>query len=138
MTLAPDEVANAFIAALNGRDPDVVFELLAEDATYVTPRGEHVSGSAMVNKMMCASWGTFPDGLLTEVRRLRDGGSVVIQTRQSGTNTGPIGWLGGAPATGRPVDIDQCFVLDVRDGRIRAVQLYMDRLTVNEQLGLTE
>jgi uncharacterized protein (TIGR02246 family) len=137
MTLAPNAVADAFVAALNGRDPDAIFDLLADDATYVTPRGETVTGSTMVNKMMCASWGTFPDGRLVEVRRFLDGDVVVIQARQAGTNTGPIGWAGGAAATGRSVDIDQCYVLDVRDGRVRSVHLYMDRLTVNEQLGLT-
>jgi ketosteroid isomerase-like protein len=136
MALSADEVATAFVAALNGHAPDPVFELLADDATYVTPRGDRVTGSAMVNKMMCASWGTFPDGRLVEVRRFRDGATVVIQARQTGTNTGPIGWLGGASATGRPVDIDQCYVLDIRDGHISAVHLYMDRLTVNEQLGV--
>jgi ketosteroid isomerase-like protein len=135
---AEDDVATRFVAALNGRDPDVVFGLLTDDAAYVTPRGELVSGSAMVNKMMCASWGTFPDGRLTEVRRLSDDGTVVIQARQSGTNTGPIGWAGGAPPTGRSVDIDQCYVLDIRDGRVCSVHLYMDRLTVNQQLGLAE
>ena len=137
MTVAADDVATAFVAALNGRNPDAIFELLTEDATYVTPRGDRVTGSTMVNKMMCASWGTFPDGRVAEVRRLRDANTVVIQARQIGANTGPIGWAGGAPATGRSVDIDQCYVLDVRDGRVCAVHLYMDRLTVNEQLGLS-
>jgi steroid delta-isomerase-like uncharacterized protein len=136
MTMSVDEVATAFLVALNGREPDALFELLADDATYATPRGDRVSGSTMVNKMMCASWGTFPDGRVVEVRRFSDGTTVVIQARQTGTNTGPIGWAGGAPATGRSVDIDQCYVLDIRDGRIGAVHLYMDRLTVNEQLGL--
>jgi ketosteroid isomerase-like protein len=137
MTLAPDDVATAFVAALNGRDPDVIFGLLADDATYVTPRGETVAGATMVNKMMCASWGTFPDGRLVEVRRFHDEDSIVIQARHEGTNTGPIGWAGGAAATGRSVDIHQCYVLDVRDGRVCSAHLYMDRLTVNEQLGLT-
>jgi uncharacterized protein (TIGR02246 family) len=137
MTVGPDEVATAFVAALNGRNPDAIFDLLTEDATYVTPRGDRVSGSTMVNKMMCASWGTFPDGHMVEVRRFRDADAVVIQARQTGTNTGPIGWAGGAAATGRPVDVDQCYVLDVRDGRVCAVHLYMDRLNVNEQLGLS-
>jgi hypothetical protein len=41
-----DEVATAF----NDREPDALFELLADDATYATPRGDRVSGSAMVNK----------------------------------------------------------------------------------------
>lgn len=136
MTHSPDDLATAFVGALNGRDPDVVFDLLTDDATYVTPRGAVVTGSAMVNKFMCASWGTFPDGHLTEVRRFRDGSTVVVQARQSGTNTGPIGWANGAAATGRSVDIDQCYVLEVRDDRVCAVHLYMDRLTVNEQLGL--
>jgi ketosteroid isomerase-like protein len=86
--------------------------------------------------MMCASWGTFPDARLVEVRRFSDGTTVVIQARQTRTNTAPIGWAGGAPVTGRSVDIDQCYVLDIRDGRIGAVHLYMDRLTTNEQLGL--
>jgi uncharacterized protein (TIGR02246 family) len=137
MAVGPDDVATAFVAALNGRDPDAVFDLLAEDATYTTPRGDRVNGSTMVNKMTCASWGTFPDGQLIEVRRLHDADTVVIQARQRGTNTGPIGWAGGADATGRSVDIDQCYVLDVRDGRVCAVHLYMDRLTANEQLGLS-
>ena len=136
MSIAPDDVATAFVAALNGRDPDAIFDLLADDAEYTTPRGDRVSGSSMVNKMMCASWGTFPDGELVEVRRLLNDNTVVIQARQRGTNTGPIGWAGGAAATGRPVDVDQCYVLDIRDGRVCSVHLYMDRLTVNEQLGL--
>ncbi len=137
MAVGPDDVATAFIAALNGRDPDAVFALLTEDATYATPRGDRVDGSTMVNKMMCASWGTFPDGQLIEVRRLHEGDSVVVLARQRGTNTGPIGWAGGADATGRSVDIDQCYVLDIRDRRVCAVHLYMDRLTANEQLGLS-
>jgi ketosteroid isomerase-like protein len=126
MTIAPPDVAAAFVAALNGRDPDAIFDLLADDAEYTTPRGDRVSGSSMVNKMMCASWGTLPDGELVEVRRLRHDNTVVIQARQRGTNAGPIGWAGGAPATCRPVDVDQCHILDIRD----------DRLTVTEQLGL--
>ncbi len=137
MPVAPDDVATAFVAALNGRDPDAIFDLLTEDAMYVTPRGDRVTGSTMVNKMMCASWGTFPDGRVVEVRRLSDANAVVIQARQTGTNTGPIGWAGGAPATDRSVDVDQCYILNVRDGRVCSVHLYMDRLTVNEQLGLS-
>ena len=61
----------------------------------------------MVNKMMCVFGGYLPDGRLVEVRRFSDGATVVIQARQTGINTGPIGWAGGAPATGRPVDVDQ-------------------------------
>jgi uncharacterized protein (TIGR02246 family) len=137
MTAEPDEVATAFVAALNGRDPDAIFTLLAEDAVYTTPRGDRVSGSTMVNKMMCASWGTFPDGQVVEVQRIHDGDTVVIQARQRGANTGPIGWAGGAAATGRSVDVDQCYILGVREGRVCSVHLYMDRLTVNEQLGLS-
>jgi predicted ester cyclase len=132
-----EEVATALVAGLNSRSPEAVLAVLAGDVTYVTPRGEAVDGSTMVTKFMCAMWGTFPDARMVEERRLAAGTSVVLEMRCRGTNTGPIGWLQGAAPTGRQVDFRLCFVVDVDGERVRSVHHFMDRLTVNEQLGLT-
>lgn len=56
----------------------------------------------------------------------------------AGTHTGPLRTEGGGeiPPTGKPINVRQVQVVELRDGRARSIHTYFDRLELMGQLGL--
>ena len=77
----------------------------------------------------------FPDASF-EIVSIGDtgGGLVASQWLARGANTGPL--AEGSPATGRPVTVPGASFTQVEGDKIRSEQVYHDRQTMDEQLGL--
>src|SRR6516162_6824735 len=78
---------------------------------------------------------TFPDAAV-EIVSIGDtgGGLVATQWLARATNTGPL--ADGSPPTGRPLTLPGASFTQVESDKIRSEQVYHDRQTMDEQLGL--
>ena len=78
-----------------------------------------------------------PDGAHTVTRVVQAGDRFAFEGHWTGTHTGPLSTPGGeVPATGRAVTLPFCAVGTQRDGRVSAVNVYLDQLAMLAQLGL--
>jgi steroid delta-isomerase-like uncharacterized protein len=75
----------------------------------------------------------FPDWSFEIRRSLEMGDVAVIEATLSGTHQND---LPDVPATGKPVTLDVCNVIEVRDGRIYREHDYSDNLSLMRQLGV--
>jgi steroid delta-isomerase-like uncharacterized protein len=75
----------------------------------------------------------FPDLRYTIEEQIAEGDRVVTRWSMRGTNTGP---LRDRPATGRPIEAEGVFIWRIADGRIAGIAMFMDHLSVRQQLGL--
>jgi steroid delta-isomerase-like uncharacterized protein len=129
------EVSKRAIDAWNRHDADAVIAGYAEGATYHTPRFDHpLKGQALAD-FIKSVLKSFPD-LRFEVISRGDigGGLVATQLVLHATHTGPF--MDGTPSTGRTVAYPLASFAQVEGDKIRSEQIYLDRQTVAEQLGL--
>ena len=77
----------------------------------------------------------FPDAAFQIVSIGNTGGGLVAtQWLARATNTGPL--ADGSPPTGRPLTLPGASFTQVESDKIRSEQVYHDRQTMDEQLGL--
>jgi steroid delta-isomerase-like uncharacterized protein len=129
------EVAQNNLNSWNRHDADAIVAAYAEGGTYRTPRmGRELTGQA-IGDFAKSVWVAFPDASL-EVISIGDtgGGLVAIQWMLHGTHTGPL--MDGTPPTGRKVSYPGASFVQVEGDKIRSEQVYVDRQTVAELLGL--
>lgn len=110
----------------------------AADVEFSMP-GMTVTGIDAYIEMARVWWNAFPD-LSMSVRSVTvDGDTVVEEGVFSGTHTGAMPSPDGQmiPPTGRRVELAYADFFTVRDGVVvTSDRLYMDRLSMLEQLGL--
>jgi steroid delta-isomerase-like uncharacterized protein len=76
------------------------------------------------------SRGTFDDGFVSE-------GVVVLEVTWLGTHTGLLDLPGGPVApTNRPIRLQSCQVLGLRNGKAQSIRHYFDIATLLQQLGM--
>ncbi len=131
-------IARSFYDRWNNRDFDGVAALFAPDGELV----EVGAGLRLIGpegaKELARMWAdAFPDGSVTVERTFAAGDCVCLEMTGRGTHTGTLRSPGGdIPATGRPVELEGCDVIEVRDGKIASMRSYMDSGTMLAQLGL--
>jgi steroid delta-isomerase-like uncharacterized protein len=128
------EVAQRFFNAWDTREADAILAAFAKGGTYQNPdTGQALIGQAIAT-FAKGVWAAFPD-FSTELISIGEsgGGLVTYQWVMRGTNTGP--GLDGSPPTGRPLTLTGATFVQVEGEKIRSVQDYFDRKTVDEQLG---
>jgi predicted ester cyclase len=76
----------------------------------------------------------FPDVRMEVVELIAEGDKVVARFRCSGTHAGA--WRGNPPTGRRFEDVDEVYIITVRDGRIVGAWGIEDTLTRLRQLGL--
>ncbi len=74
----------------------------------------------------------FSDLKFEVLHQFTAGSTSIMEIRASGTNDGE---LMGLPATGKPVQVDICNVIEERDGKIFAEREYFDSASLMAQLG---
>jgi steroid delta-isomerase-like uncharacterized protein len=129
------EVAQSNFNSWNRHDADAIVAAYAAGSTYRTPRiGQNLTGSA-IGDFAKSVWTVFPDASL-EIISIGDTGRglVAIQWMLHGTHTGPL--MDGTPPTGRKVSYPGASFVQVEGDKIRSEQVYVDRQTVAELLGL--
>jgi steroid delta-isomerase-like uncharacterized protein len=129
------EVAQNNFNSWNRHDADAINAAYAKGGTYRTPRmGQALTGSA-IGEYAKSVWKAFPDVSL-EIISIGDtgGGLVAIQWMLHGTHTGPL--MDGTPPSGRKVSYPGASFVQVEGDKILSEQVYVDRQTVAELLGL--
>ena len=129
------EVVKRYAEAWHRHDADAIVALFVEGGTYSNPDvGQGLTGQAIADfaKVLFAA---FPDMSL-EIVSIGDtgGGLVAWQWLARATNTGPL--ADGSPPTGRSVTQPGASFTQVEGDKIRSDQVYHDRKTLDEQLGL--
>ena len=129
------EVAQNNFNSWNRHDADAIVAAYAEGGTYRTPRMGHPLTGQAIGDFAKSVWVAFPDASL-EIISIGDtgGGLVAIQWILHGTHTGPL--MDGIPPTGRKVSYPGASFVQVEGDKIRSEQVYVDRQTVAELLGL--
>jgi steroid delta-isomerase-like uncharacterized protein len=129
------EVVKRYAEAWHRHDADAIVALFVEGGTYSNPDvGQGLTGQAIADfaKVLFAA---FPDMSL-EIVSIGDtgGGLVAWQWLARATNTGPL--ADGIPPTGRSATQPGASFTQVEGDKIRSDQVYHDRKTLDEQLGL--
>jgi predicted ester cyclase len=129
-------IVEQLFAVIDGHRFDDVDTVLHPDAEMNTPFGQGLTGPAWVelNRGFAT---TFPDGGHTLVRTVCSGDHCAVEGLWTGTHTGPMASPAGVvPPTGRRVTLPFAGVLTQREGRIAAMTIYFDQMTMLGQLGL--
>ena len=82
---------------------------------------------------------TFPDMVGKCNNRVESGNTMFEECSWTGTNTGEINAPDGSkiPPTGKSVNINNCFVYEFENGKIKSMRNYLDTMSMMGQLGLT-
>jgi steroid delta-isomerase-like uncharacterized protein len=130
------EVSQLSLDAWNRHDPDAIAALYVEGGTYHTPRLGHVLKGQAIADWAKSVFTAYPDMRLEVISRGDTGGGLIAtQMMLHATQTGPF--MDGTPPTGRAVAYPVASFTQVEGDKIRSEQVYLDRQTVAEQLGLT-
>ena len=135
--MKPLEVTQLHLDAWNRRDPDAIAALYTKDGTYSSSRaGLVLTGQQAIADYANKVFTIYPD-LSMEIISSADtgGGLVASQWVVHATHSGPF-W-DGSPPTGRTLTLPGASFTQVEGDKIRSEQVYIDRQTVAEQLGLT-
>ena len=81
---------------------------------------------------------TFPDMVGKCNNRVESGNTMFEECSWTGTNTGEITAPDGSkiPPTGKSVNINNCFVYEFENGKIKSMKNYLDTMSMMGQLGL--
>ena len=81
---------------------------------------------------------TFPDMVGKCNNRVESGNTMFEECSWTGTNTGEITAPDGSkiPPTGKSVNINNCFVYEFENGKIKSMKNYRDTMSMMGQLGL--
>ena len=81
---------------------------------------------------------TFPDMVGKCNNRVESGNTMFEECSWTGTNTGEINAPDGSkiPPTGKSVNINNCFVYEFENGKIKSMKNYLDTVSMMGQLGL--
>src|SRR5205809_2487745 len=85
-------------------------------------------------------WSTaFPDSKATFHNAYASGDTVVLEVTWRGTHKGPLQTeTGQIPATGKPIEIRACGVLEIAGGKAKSMRHYWDMATMLQQIGASE
>jgi steroid delta-isomerase-like uncharacterized protein len=129
------EVAQNNFNSWNRHDAEAYVAGYADGGTYRTPRFDHGLTGSAIGDFVKSVWKAFPDASL-EMISIGDtgGGLIALQWILHGTHTGPL--MDGTPPSGRKVSYPGASFVQVEGDKIRSEQVYVDRQTVAELLGL--
>jgi steroid delta-isomerase-like uncharacterized protein len=129
------EVAQNNFNSWNRHDAEAYVAGYADGGTYRTPRFDHGLTGSAIGDFVKSVWKAFPDASL-EMSSIGDtgGGLIALQWILHGTHTGPL--MDGTPPSGRKVSYPGASFVQVEGDKIRSEQVYVDRQTVAELLGL--
>jgi len=81
----------------------------------------------------------FPDSKATYHNAIASGTTVVLELTWNGTHAGPLQMPdGNIPATGKPIKVAACMVVETGDGKVKSMRHYFDMATLMQQLGIAK
>jgi ketosteroid isomerase-like protein len=119
-----EQVATRLFEAMEAGNGDVVGELLAEDVTWTFPgdfefSGTHVGKASVFSDLLAVTGPYFEPGHLSiEMRNLISHGNLVVAEYIGRNRT----------VTGRDYENPYVFVLEVENGKIKAIRTYTDTI----------
>lgn len=117
---------------INGRNLDLIPELVTEDYLYIDNSLGRFEGPAALRKIMSQSLLAFPDSVWTIEEQIADGDSVASRFTWSATHKHDFDVL---PASGKHMTVTVISFDTFRDGRMQETRQYRDNLALLRQLG---
>src|ERR1700712_3715430 len=130
----PAQLTRRFIEeALNGRNLDVLDELIAEDYEELDPMPDQLPGRQGVRAVFESLHHAFPDLHREILEQISEGNKVVTRCVWTGTHEND---LGGIPATGKRVELKSITIDEWENGMMVRSRFMNDDLEMQRQLGL--
>lgn len=133
------DAAKASILAYNEKDWDAVKRTVTPGLVY-----DEVSTSRKAQGVdevitLWKGWATaFPDSKATFENAHVSGNTVILELTWHGNHTGTLQTAAGeVPATGKPIELRACQIIDVVDGKAQQIRQYFDIATLMKQIGAT-
>jgi steroid delta-isomerase-like uncharacterized protein len=130
----PAERARAFFHGISHRGVDDALKLVSADATVVIEPTHRAGGRGELAAFLTAASAAFSDLTITPQRvRTFPDGCVVAEVTFAGTQS--AAFL-GAPNQGKPVTLEQAWVLRSTGDEITSVTAYWDQTQLYRRLGV--
>jgi len=131
------ELLDRYVERYNAGDLDAVMDLYAEDATQLMPDGIF-KGRSAIRERLAQEMKGFSDLAHRVESFVEQGEAFADEWTFVGTHTGPFRLPDGSelPPTGKRVEIRGMELVQLRDGKIIANNLYCDTMAVAAQLGV--
>jgi ketosteroid isomerase-like protein len=110
-----------FIAAINRHDVSSLFDLMAEDHTFVDSRGQAQSGREEMNAGWVEYFRMFPDYTITIDTLFQDETLVAVFGSACGTYAGRRG-----PVPENRIEMPAAWMAVVENGKVKHWQVYAD------------
>ncbi|MCC6147576.1 MAG: ester cyclase [Anaerolineaceae bacterium] len=127
------EIVRKTIEAFNRRDLALYLSYHTPDATSWEVYFEKPLDIQASSEYIPNYWRAFPDAKVDPQVMYVSGDTVIVENIVSGTFTNEF--LGQKP-TGKRFEQGEGVFFELKDGKIKAVRIYMDRKTQEEQLGI--
>ena len=134
------EVSERALELFNENNLDEwVNSIPADDIVLEDMAGGYKASGKEETKAYVEGWKTaFPDMVGTCVNRVESGNTMFEECTWTGTNTGEMTAPDGSkiPATGKSVNIKNCFVYKFENGKLKSMKNYLDNMSMMGQLDL--
>lgn len=127
------QVVKKTIEAFNKRDLDLYLSYHTDDATSWEVYFDKPLGIKESLEFVPNYWRAFPDAKVETQAMFVSGDMVIVENIVTGTFVNEF--LGQKP-TGKRFEQREGVFFELRDGKIAAVRIYLDRKTQEEQLGI--
>ena len=134
------EQAKLTVIAYNEKNWEACKEAFTSDAIYdEVATHRRLEGIDAIIPAWKA-WATaLPDSKATFESAFASDEKVVLEMRWRGTHGGPLTLPGGSiDPTGRAIDIRACQIIELKNGKTRAIRHYFDVATMLQQLGINK
>lgn len=133
-----ERTARQFNEAYNARDWEAAVALCTPNAKLLAvPSGQAFQGPEGVRQFL-SGWATaFPTSKVETTRVIADDNRAMMEFTGAGTHDGPLQTpMGEIPPTGKPISVQFCQFLELKDGKIACARLYFDSMSMLGQLGV--
>ena len=133
------EVAKAQVIAYNDKNWGAATEALGPTVVYdEVGTNRKLTGAGQVIDAWKGWAAALPDSKATFDAAHIAGNTVILELTWRGTHSGPLQTPAGQiPATGKPIEIRACQIVEVKDGKVQVVRHYFDMATLLAQLGVS-
>jgi steroid delta-isomerase-like uncharacterized protein len=135
---SPIDAAKASVIAYNEKNWARVKETMTPTVVYdeVSTQRRITGANEVIDAWK--GWATaLPDSKATFEHAVASGNTVTLELTWRGTHKGPLKTpTGDIAATGRPIEIRACQVIEVADGKATSIRQYFDMGTILQQMGV--
>jgi len=122
-----------FKEVINGRNLNVLKELIAPDYAFYGPEGHTLNGIEGFKQLISQPHAAFPDFLITAEDMVAEGDKVVCRFSTKGTQKG---MLGSIPATNKQIRNRGILIYRIVNGKVAEHWEILDMLSAMQQLGV--